>query len=126
MDSLSFYLIVGFVSLLAITFVILISYRNSKSKSRLLLEFANKEKQLEELRLNAENQLLVSVERYSALKEDAGKKQDEIIRLREDNLMLYGRLENMKAVNDNLQEKLDAQKSELELSLLAQIKRERT
>src|SRR5690606_37666236 len=111
MDSLSFYLIIGLVLLLAITLVIYISYRSSKNKSRLLLEFANKEKQLEELRLSAENQLLISVERYAAVKEDAGKKQDEIIKLREDNLMLYGRLGEMKADHDNLQEKLDAQKT---------------
>lgn len=114
MDHFSFYLIIGLIFLIALSIIFTVIYKAAKAKTLLVLQFAEKEKHLGELRREAEGQLLVSEDRYNELKKDIDNKLSEIRLLRDDNLLLNRQLEKMKADYDNTQVKLAEQKTELE------------
>src|SRR5690554_5428535 len=101
MDHFSFYLIIGLIFLIALSIIFTVIYKAAKAKTLLVLQFAEKEKHLGELRREAEGQLLVSEDRYNELKKDIDNKLSEIRLLRDDNLLLNRQLEKMKADYDN-------------------------
>lgn len=73
-----------------------------------------KEKHLENLRVQAEKQALVAEERYRLTAADTEDLKAHLAKLREDNSYLNGLLEKEKAWNRSLQEKLDTQKASLD------------
>src|SRR5690554_2668270 len=73
-----------------------------------------REKYQENLRVQAEKQVLVVEERARIIAKDAEGLKSLLDVKREENLILTGQLEKIKAENNSLQEKLDNQKSQLE------------
>ncbi len=106
--------IVSLILLAAVAFIWLVSQKCQKKIILLSGEFLEKEKNLNNQRVEAEKQALIADERYTILKSDAGSLKAELAKTREENMLLNGRLEKAKAEYLNLHEKLQTQKSELE------------
>ncbi len=109
-----------FVYLLAGTVIgIVVAYfyfaaRNQKAKSEQEKEFVEKERLLESARFETEKQVLVWEERYQSLKTESEAWKQELSNIREEKIVLVGRLEKAKVEYLNLKEKLETQKAELE------------
>ena len=73
-----------------------------------------KSETLQEEKVTAEKQSLIWEERFQLLKAEAENRNSELIKIREENTLLVGRLEKAKVEYLNLQEKLQTQKAELE------------
>ncbi len=114
MDATLFFLIISLIFLSAVVIIFLVIQKSQKKTALLSGNFLEKEKQQENLRIQAEKQALVAEERYSLLKCDADGQKADLLKTREENLLLTGRLEKAKADYLNLQEKLQSQKAELE------------
>ncbi len=114
MDIILFFLLISIVLLGTLTAIYLIHLRYQKKMSIFSASCAEKEKQLDNLRILAEKQALVADERCVLLKSETENQKIDLLKLREENIILTGRLEKAKADYLNLQEKLQSQKSELE------------
>ena len=88
--------------------------KNQKKQAELQLDFNEKSKTLQEQKVAAEKQSLIWEERFQLLKTEADNRNGELIKIREENTILIGRLEKAKVEYLNLQEKLQTQKAELE------------
>ena len=88
--------------------------KNQKKLTELQFDFNEKSKALQEQKVTAEKQSLVWEERFQLLKTEAENRNSEIVKIREENTVLVGRLEKAKVEYLNLQEKLQTQKTELE------------
>ena len=88
--------------------------KNQKKQTELKSDFQEKFEALQEEKITAEKQSLVWEERFQLLKTEAENRSCEIIKIREENTCLVGRLEKAKVEYLNLQEKLQTQKAELE------------
>ena len=73
-----------------------------------------KSETLQEEKVTVEKQSLVWEERFQLLKAEAENRNSELVKIREENTLLVGRLEKAKVEYLNLQEKLQTQKAELE------------
>lgn len=87
---------------------------SQKKISSLLQEFSEKEITLNQQRNDAEKKGLVWEERFSLLKSESEQWKTDLNRFRDDNSILNGRLEKAKAEFLNMNEKLQAQKTEME------------
>ncbi len=114
MNVILFFLLISLVLLGALAAIYFIHLKHQKKMYLFSTGCREKERQLENQRTVAEKQALVADERCSLLKSEAENQKTELLKLREDNLVLTGRLEKAKAEYQNLQEKLQSQKSELE------------
>lgn len=114
MNTILFFLLISLILLGALTAVYLIHLKHQKKIVHFSSDCLEKERQLENQRTVAEKQALVADERCSLLKSEAENQKAELMKLREENLFLNGRLEKAKAEYLNLQEKLQSQKGELE------------
>ena len=88
--------------------------KNQKKLAELQLDFHEKSKTFQEQKVTAEKQSLVWEERFQLLKTEDENRSSEVIKIREENTLLVGRLEKAKVEYLNLQEKLQTQKAELE------------
>ena len=114
MNTILFFLLISLVLLCAIVVIYFLVLGHHRKISRITSNFLEKEKYLENSRIHAEKQSLVADERFILLKADAENQKTDLVKIREENLFLIGRLEKIKAENLNLQEKLNTQKAELE------------
>ncbi len=114
MDLIFFNLIISILFLVAVVFIYFLNFKSQKKITHLNVEFREKEKLLEDLRIKAEKQALVAEERYNLLKIYNDNQNAELIKTREDNLVLTGRLEKSMTEYINLREKLQTQKAEME------------
>lgn len=109
-----FFLIVGLIFLGSLAAVFFLYLKNQKKISLLKREFQDREKSYENQLFESEKKALVWEERYQALKAEADDRKAELLKTREENTLLVGRLEKAKSEYRSLQEKLDTQKAELE------------
>ncbi len=107
------YLIVGVVVGAVVAFFYF-SFKNQKNISNIEFEFREKEKLVDEHRIEAEKQSLIWEERFNSLKTETESWKTELDKFRTENTNLVGRLEKAKVEYLNLQEKLQTQKAELE------------
>jgi DNA recombination protein RmuC len=109
-----FIFIIGLIFFGSLAALFFLNFKNQKKIAVLKSEFQEKEKQFEAARTEVEKQALVWLERYNSLKIEADEWKDELLKKREENIHLVGRLEKAKVEYLNLQEKLLTQKAELE------------
>ncbi|NOR74824.1 MAG: DNA recombination protein RmuC [Draconibacterium sp.] len=107
------YLIVGVVVGAVVAFFYF-NIKNQKNISNIEFDFREKEKLVDEQRIEAEKQSLVWEERFNFLKNETESWKTELDKFRTENTNLVGRLEKAKVEYLNLQEKLQTQKAELE------------
>ena len=88
--------------------------KNRKKQVELQFDFQKKSDVLQEQKVTAEKQSLILEERVQLLKTEAESSNGELTKIREENIILVGRLEKAKVEYLNLQEKLQTQKNELE------------
>ncbi|MFW6309495.1 MAG: DNA recombination protein RmuC [Prolixibacteraceae bacterium] len=91
-----------------------VSFKNQKKLQLIVDEAQEKERQVEAKRIEAEKKTVVAEERWNALMKDADEWKQNLEKTREENKLLFGRLEKAKAEHFNLQEKLQIQKAQLE------------
>ncbi len=114
MSTTLFFLIFSLILFGSVAVVYYISLKNQSRMTQMTGEFLIKEKQLDNLRVEAEKNALVAGERYLLAKSEAEYLKSELVKMREDNVLLSGRLERTKGEYLALQEKLLTQKGELE------------
>jgi hypothetical protein len=96
MNTTLFLLLISLILLGSIAIIYYFSQKINSTVSRLTGEFLMKEKQLENLRVEAEKHALVADERYILSKSEAETLKAELVKIREENLLLSGRLERAK------------------------------
>jgi DNA recombination protein RmuC len=114
MSTTLFFLLFSLILSGSVAVIYYFSLKNQSRVTTLTREFLLKEKQLENLRVEAEKHALVADERYLIAKSEAEYLKSELVKMREDNVLLSGRLERAKGEYLALQEKLQTQKGELE------------
>lgn len=109
-----FILIIGLIFFGSLAALLFLNFKNQKKIASLKSEFQGKEKIIENQRFELEKKAMVWEERYLALKAEADDRKTELLKTREENTLLVGRLEKAKSEYRSLREKLDTQKAELE------------
>lgn len=107
------YLVVGLVVGLAAAFFYfkVKSQKNQVDAENKLLE---KEKEFSNQKIESEKLTLIWEDRFRSLKSDSEEWKKDLENVREENVVLVGRLEKAKVEYLNLKEKLEVQKNELE------------
>lgn len=88
--------------------------KNQKKLNELQSDFYERLKVFQEQKITVEKQSLVWEERFRLLKIEDENRSSDIVKIREENTFLIGRLEKAKVEYQNLQEKLQTQKADLE------------
>src|SRR5690606_425146 len=113
MDSALFFVLPGVVLLVAVAVIYNIRLKCQHKILSISAQATEKEKHLEDLRVQAEKEALVAEERYRLTAADAVELKVHLEKVREEYNTLNGLLEKEKALNNSLQEKLDTQKASL-------------
>jgi DNA recombination protein RmuC len=102
----------GLISMAALT--VFLIFRHQRTLFIQKTQFQEELKDIENQRTDAEKQVLVWEEKFKSLKSDSEELRSDLLKIREENISMVSQLGVTRTENQNLREKLQTQKNELE------------